>query len=160
MATDMFLKIDGIKGESPDSKHKDEIEVHSFSFGAHQVGTGASGGGSGGGKASFSELNVMKSMDVASATLMEKCATGEHIPKAVMTVRKAGGDQREYFIMTLSDIIITSMQVSGADGAGNPSESVSINFAKVETSYQPQKADGTLGGVSKGGWDIKANKKV
>ncbi len=46
MAVDMFLKIDGIPGESTDSKHKDWIEVLSYSFGASQPSAGAAWGSS------------------------------------------------------------------------------------------------------------------
>ena len=57
MAYDSFLKIEGIKGESLDSKHKDEIEVLSFSWGATQPG--AFGGGGGTGKVSAQDFSFV-----------------------------------------------------------------------------------------------------
>ena len=45
MAVDMFIKIGDIKGESTDDKHKDEIDVLSWSLGATQSGTSGHGGG-------------------------------------------------------------------------------------------------------------------
>ena len=41
MAVDYFLKIDGIDGESNDSKHKGSIDVESWSWGETQTGAHA-----------------------------------------------------------------------------------------------------------------------
>jgi type VI secretion system secreted protein Hcp len=159
MAIDMFLKVDGIKGESPDAQHKDEISIESFSFGVHQTGTSANGGGGGAGKASFEDIHVTKKADVASPLLMEACATGKHIKSALLTVRKAGGKQEDYYKIKLTDLLVTSHQNTG-HGADTPMEQVSLNFSKIQFEYYPQKPDGTLGGVSKSGWDIKQNISV
>lgn len=159
MAVDMFLKLDGIKGESPDAKHKEEISIESFSFGVHQTGASAHGGGGGAGKASFEDIHVTKKADVASPMLMLACATGQHIKSAVLTVRKAGGKQEEYYKIKLTDLLVSSHQNTG-HGADAPVEQVSMNFSKIEFEYYPQKPDGTLGGVSKAGYDIKQNIKV
>ena len=43
-AVDYFIKFDGIKGESADAKHKDEIDVESWSWGETHAGTGPAGG--------------------------------------------------------------------------------------------------------------------
>ncbi len=159
MAVDMFLKLDGIKGESTDSKHKDEINIHSFTFGVHQTGASAAGGGSGAGKAQFDDIQISKAADLASPNLMLACATGQHIKEAKITVRKAGGQQEEFYIITLNDLIVSSMQNTGT-GSDNPTEMLTMNYSKVKFDYKPQKPDGTLGGVSTAGYDIKANKKV
>ena len=157
MAVDMFLKIDGIKGESTDAKHKDEIDIHSFTFGVHQTGASSGGGGSGAGKAHFDDIHITKAADLASPNLMLACATGKHIKEATITVRKAGGQQEDFYTIKLSDLIVSSVQNNG-HGGDNPQESVSLNFSKIKFDYKPQKADGTLGGVSTATYDIKANK--
>ena len=90
MASGIFAKIGNIKGESLDSKHKDEIEVLSWSWGVQQSGTMAHGGGGGEGKASFNDFNFTHHVDKGSAVLLKACATGEHIKEATITVRKAG----------------------------------------------------------------------
>jgi type VI secretion system secreted protein Hcp len=159
MAVDMFLKLDGIKGESPDKAHKEEIQIQSFSFGVHQTGSSADGGGGGAGKASFEDIHITKAADIATPPLMEACATGKHIKNAVLTVRKAGGKQEEYYKIKLTDLLVSSLQNTG-HGNEAPMEQLSMNFAKIEFEYYPQKADGTLGGVSKAGYDIKQNVKV
>ena len=118
MASDIFAKIGDIKGESLDGKHKDEIEVLSWSWGVTQSGTMAHGGGGGEGKASFNDFNFTHHVDKASPVLMKACATGEHIKEATITVRKAGKGQQEFLIIKMNDILITSVNPSGTgDGA-------------------------------------------
>jgi type VI secretion system secreted protein Hcp len=161
MAVDIFIKIDGIEGESQDDKHKNEIDVQSFSFGLSQSGSFGSQGGGGVGKANFQDVHFTKHADKSSPKLFLASASGEHIKKAEVTFRKAGKDQQEYLKITVSDILVSSYQVSDSHGGTTlPSESVSLNFAKIEFDYKEQKADGTLGGSVKAGWDVKANKKV
>ena len=167
---DAFLKIDGIKGESADDKHKGEIDIMSFSWGASQTGVSATGGGGGAGKVHVHDFVITKKTDQSSPLLFLNCANGAHIKEANFVVRKAGGTQLEYLKIKLTDILISSFKPhgSGADtqhagtvGDEIPSEEVSFNFSKVEFSYQPQGADGKAqGGPILAGWDIKANKKV
>ena len=91
---------------------------------------------------------------------MLACATGEHIKKAVLTVRKAGKDQQEYMKVTLEDLLVSSYQDGGHEGSVFPSDQFALNFSKIEFDYKEQKKDGTLGGSVKTGYDVKANKKV
>jgi type VI secretion system secreted protein Hcp len=161
MASDYLLEIDGIKGESSDSKHKDTIEVSSFSWGCTNSGSHASGGGGGAGKASFQDIHFTTSVNKSSPKLMLACATGEHIKKAVLFVRKAGRDQHEYYTVTLSDLLVSSYQSGGHEGGDAvPTDQFSLNFSKVEFEYKPQKADGSLDSAVKTGYDLKANKKA
>jgi type VI secretion system secreted protein Hcp len=160
MAFDAFLKIDGIKGESTDDKHKDEIEIESFSWGATQSGTLAFGGGGGAGKVQFSGFNFTTKMTKASPMLFLKCATGEHIKEAILSGRKAGGTQQDFLKITLSDVLVSSYQTGGSGGSDLPMEQVSINFAKIEFEYKPQKPDGSLDAAVRAGWDLKSNVKI
>src|SRR5437867_6223278 len=95
-ANDYFLKIDGIEGESFDSKHKGEIDVLSFSWGASQTGTLTAGGGGGAGKVQMQDMKFVMKVNKASPRLMLACATGQHMKGAILTARKAGRDQQEY----------------------------------------------------------------
>jgi len=159
---DAFLKLDGIKGESADAKHKGEIDIMSFSWGAAQRGTSATGGGGGAGKVHFNDIDFIKKTDASSPLLMVNCASGAHIKEANFTVRKAGGEQLEYLKIKLTDVLISSYKEHGSIGGGDiPTESLSLNFSKVEYSYQPQGADGKAqGGPILAGWDVKQNQKV
>ena len=159
MASDIFAKIGDIKGESPDDKHKGEIEILSWSWGVTQSGTMAHGGGGGEGKANFNDFNFTHHIDKASPVLLKACATGEHIKEATITVRKAGKGQQEFLIIKMSDIIITGVAPSGAGDGAATAEHVALQFAKVDLEYKPQKADGSLDAGVHFKYDIKGNKE-
>ncbi|HMT09130.1 MAG TPA: type VI secretion system tube protein Hcp [Pyrinomonadaceae bacterium] len=160
-AVDYYLKIDGIDGESADHKHKGSIDIESFSWGASQAGSHASGGGGGAGKVSMQDFHFVMKVNKSSPKLMLACATGQHIKKAVLIARKAGKEQQEYMKVTLSDILVSSYQTGGSESSNTlPSDQISLNFAKIEVEYKEQKPDGTLGGAIKAGYDVKANKAV
>lgn len=161
MAVDYFLKLDGIEGESQDSKHKGEIDIMSFSFGATNSGSLATGGGGGAGRVQFSGFHFTKGTDKASPKLFLGCATGQHIKTGVLVARKAGGDGQgfEFLKLTLSDILVSSFQSSGS-GGDNPTESLSLNFTKIEFQYTQQNADGAALSPISAGWDLKQNKAV
>jgi type VI secretion system secreted protein Hcp len=158
---DYFLKVDGIDGESTDEKHKNEIDVSSFNFGASQSGAGAFAGGHGTGKVSMQDFHFVTKVNKASPKLMLSCALGDHIKKAVLTVRKAGGGQQEYYKVTMSDVIISSYQNGGSAGGDSvPTDQVSLNYSKMEIEYKPQGADGKLQSPINVGYDQKLAKKV
>ena len=159
MATDIFAKIGDIKGESLDSKHKDEVEVLSWSWGVSQSGSIRTGGGGGGeGKATFNDFNFTHHVDKASPLLLKACATGEHIKDGTITVRKAGKGQQEFLIIKMNDVIVTSVAVSGSGDTAATVESIALRFGKVDLEYKPQKADGSLDAGVHFKYDIKANK--
>jgi type VI secretion system secreted protein Hcp len=158
MAADIFAKIGDIKGESFDDKHKDEIEVLSFSWGVTNSTGISTGGGAAAGKATFPDLSFIHLIDKSSPMLLKACATGTHIKDAIITHRKAGKGQQEYLIVKLNDVIITGVTHGG--GGGQPySESISMAFAKVDLEYKPQKQDGSLDAGIRFKYDLKANKE-
>jgi type VI secretion system secreted protein Hcp len=157
MATEIFLKIGDIKGESTDDRHKDEIEVSSWSWGVTQGGSTAGGTGSGTGRAHVSDLSFTHHFDKASPLLMQACATGQHIQEATLTERKTGKGQAEFLIIKLSGVMVTSVQASAsADGL---EEAASLRFAKVDLEYKAQKADGSLDAGVHFNYDITAHKE-
>ncbi|HZH34865.1 MAG TPA: type VI secretion system tube protein Hcp [Pyrinomonadaceae bacterium] len=160
-AVDYFLKIGDIDGESADSKYSKNIEIESFSWGANQTGSSSHGGGAGAGKVSMQDLHFVMKINKASPKLFLACASGQHIPKAVLVARKAGGQQEDYLKFTLTDVLVSSYQSGGsAHSDVVPTDQVSLNFSKLEMEYKEQTAKGTLAGTVKAGWDIKTNKKV
>lgn len=161
MATDYHLKIDGIEGESLDEKHKNEIEIDSFSWGVTNMGGAARGGGGGTGKADFTDISFSKQADKSSPKLVKAAASGEHLKKAVLSCRKASGKggQVEYLKVVLEDVMVSSYQTGGSAGASSiPMDQFSLNFAKVSYEYMPQKADGTLEGAVSAAYDRATNK--
>jgi type VI secretion system secreted protein Hcp len=158
MAADIFAKIGDIKGESLDDKHKDQIEVLSYSWGVSNAGSMAHGSGGGEGKATFHDLSFTHNIDKASPVLMQACATGTHMKEATITLRKAGKLQHEFMIVKMNDVIITGV-THGSSGEGGGSENVSMAFAKVDLEYKPQKPDGSLDAGVHFKYDIKAQKE-
>jgi type VI secretion system secreted protein Hcp len=160
-AADFFLKIDGIDGESQQDKHKNEIELDSWSFGETNAGSFAKSGGGGAGKVAMQDFHFVMPVNKASPKLFLACATGQHIKSAKLVCRKAGKEQQEYLKVTFSDLLVSSYQTGGS-GHGDvlPTDQISLNFSKIEFEYAEQAADGSLKGGIKAGYDLKAGKKV
>src|SRR5215467_7376808 len=145
MAVDMFLKLDGIKGESKDSKHKDEIHIESFSWGMSQTGAHGAGGGGGAGKVNVHDISITKFVDKSSPELMLACANGKHIKEGLITVRKAGENPVEYLKIKLTDILVSGVQEAG-HGGDTLTENLTLNFAKFHVDYQEQDEKGKPAG--------------
>jgi type VI secretion system secreted protein Hcp len=159
LAANVFAKIGDIKGESLDSKHKDEVEVLSWSWGLSQSGSPTPSGANAAGKASFNDFSFMHQLDKASPALMRACATGQHLKEATISVRKAGKGQQAFLIIKMSDVLITAVHPSGSGDGALTAESVAMQFAKVALEYKPQRADGSLDAGIHFKYDIKRNKE-
>lgn len=157
MASDIHIEIDGIKGESTDEKHKDQIEVHSWSWGAANHSIMNVGGGGGAGKVTFNDFSFAHNYDKASPALLKHCAKGTHIKKAVLHQRKAGGGQQEFLTITFEEVFITSLAPSGS--GESVQETVAFSFGKYSLDYKPQKADGSLDAAVNTKYDVKQNKE-
>lgn len=157
MAVDMFLKIEGLDGESVDDSHEGEIDVLAWSWGASQSGTMHMGEGGGAGKVSVQDLSVTKWVDKSSPDLLRKCCNGAHFGEAVLTVRKAGENPLEYLVITMTDVIVTSISTGGSGGEDRLTENISLNFKDVKTSYTPQQKDGSGAAAIDFTWKIAKN---
>ena len=156
MAVDFFLKLANIDGESADDKHKNEITIMSFSWGASQTTSVSGSGGSGAGKASLADLNVMKNFDVASVPLYKALLLGTHIKTGVLTAVKSGGDGKPFITISFGEMFVTSTQISGSSEV--PMESVSFSYNTIKTEYSQQDETGTLQAKADVTYDLKANK--
>jgi type VI secretion system secreted protein Hcp len=159
MAVDVFLKLGEIKGESQDSKHKDEIEIESFSFGQ---AADASEMGQRSGSIDLQDFSFVIPMSKASPALMKICATGEHVakgtyptPDAQLVVRSVGQTASEFLSIKFYDVMISSYQTgaAAAQAATKPMDQFSMWFAKVELEYKPQSPTGQLGPAVYFKWD-------
>ena len=141
-AVDYFLKIDGIKGESADKDHKDEIQIESWSWGATQTSTQGSARA---GKACAQEIHFTKMVDKSSPLLAQGVMSGGVIPNAILIGRKSGGDRPvEYLQYEMKNVLISSYSIAGSSSS-LPMDSFSLNFANVTFEYKTQKADGSVG---------------
>ena len=161
MAVDMFLKLDDVKGESRDDKHKDEIDVLAWSWGMHQSGTTHLGGGGGAGKVAVQDISITKYVDKASPNLMMACCNGKHYKEALLTVRKAGENPLEYIKLAMKEVIVANVSTGGSGGEDRLTENVTLNFAEYKIDYQGQGPDGkAAGGPVSAAWNIAKNVKA
>jgi len=152
MATNFFLKLEQptIDGESSDSSHEKEIQVLSWnhSFSQPTSPTRSSAGAGTVEQANHSDFTIMKYTDAATDDLMKMCWSGKQIGKGTFTAYRSDGNNKavKYLEVVMEKIVVSSVSIGG--GAGNVStESVSLNYGKVEYNYITQKAaDGTGGG--------------
>ncbi len=179
---DYFLRIPEIPGESTDDKHKGEIDIESFSWGLSHSGSAAHGGGGlGAGKATFQDFHFTAPLSKASPLLFLACASGTHMKEAVLTARKAGDKQQDFYRVTLTECLVSSFE-QGAGGAAPPEpelppgpaqpsaavssggdrpiDQFSLNFVQIKLEYRPQNPDGSLGGAISAGWDVKKGSKI
>ena len=155
-ASDIHLKLNGIKGESNSAQHNDEIEVESWTWG---VASESAPGGGGAGRARFTDLSFTHRVDRASPEVWKACATGRHISDAVLSVARIGVGTQNYLVVKMRDVRVTSVALADtAADALKPLESVSLAFAKVEYSYKPQNANGSLGAAVEFKFDLVRNK--
>lgn len=159
MAVDMFLKLDDVKGESKDSKHKDEVDVLAWSWGMSQSGTTHMGGGGGAGKVNVQDLSLTKYVDKSSPNLIMATCNGKHYKEALLTVRKAGEKPLEYIKVTMKEVLVSSVSTGGSGGEDRLTENVTLNFGWFKVEYTPQKADGTGDAAIEAVWNIAENVK-
>ena len=161
MAIDVYLQIDGIKGESADDKHKDWIECKSVNWGVIQPksATSSTGGGHTAERCEHSEIAITKLADLASPVLLQTCSSGKTIPKAKIEFMRADGqgERVKYFEIELENVLIGSIQPGVSEG-DFMHENVGLKFSKVKWKYTQQKIGGGAGGKTSGGWDLSSNK--
>jgi type VI secretion system secreted protein Hcp len=163
MPFDAFLKIATVPGESTDDKHKEWIEVLSYSWGVSQMkgGTQSATGSHAGQRADFADFAIVHSIDKASPKLAKACASGEHIKDVTLELCKAGGDKQKYMVYKLTDVIVSGVRPGGnSAGDGIPLEEVSFNYSKVELEYTVIDAKGKPSGTVPAGWDLSKNAPI
>jgi type VI secretion system secreted protein Hcp len=162
MANSMYLNIEGAKGTCLESKHKEWIEIESYSFGGSQASTQSYGSGAGAGKVSFQDFHFTVKAGKESPVLFGFMCSGQHIGKIELHESKAGGKDPVNFVeVILTDCFVTSYQMSDSSGSPEPTCSYSINFNTAKFKYQAQNDKGAKeGGPIEAGWDAKQNKAL
>ena len=157
MAIDMFLRIDGIPGESTDDKHPDEIEVLAYSLGFSNSGSAAAGPAGGAGKPSAQALSLTIFNSRASLPLFTALCTGRFLREATLTLRKAGAAPHEFLTIRLEDVLVTSQSAGGSGGEDQLTENITLDYARIEFTYVGQRADGTSAEPQVAGFDFATN---
>ena len=170
---DIFLKLDGIDGESTTKGHEKEIEVVSYDQSIDStVPSGGGGGGGGAGKSTFSGVRIRKMLDTASIPIALACASGLHIATARFAFRRAPLD---FYVVALEDVVVTHAGQCATTDVQSPLafetlakspagaallEEVTLHFAKIRWEYRPVGPKGTGLPPIVGGWDVQANRKL
>lgn len=158
-AVQYFLKIDGIPGESQDAKHKGEIELVSFSWAGAQTPHNPAGGPAG--RTKIGDFEVAMRVSKASPLLFLAAASGKHITSAVLTARRAAGQQQEFLVFTFSDVVISSYRTDAdPDSELVPIDHVAFVFGQITVDYRPQLPDGSLDTPVEARWDVAANRPL
>jgi type VI secretion system secreted protein Hcp len=162
-AVDYFLKIDGIDGESIDSKHKGEIEVLSYSWGQQHEGSSGIGGGAARGKTVAGDVHFRKVVGKDTPNLFLACAEGDHKKTATLSCRRATGKggQEVYLKIDLTDVFVSAHNILAHGGTDViPFEEFTLNFASMKIAYKEQKADGSHAGDIVQGWNYAERKSL
>lgn len=161
MAIDVYLHIDGIKGESSDDRHKDWIECKSVSWAVEQPrsATSSTGGGHTAERCEHRDVVITKLADLASPILLQTCAAGRTIPRAKLEFMRADaqGERVKYFEIELDNVLIGAVSPSVSEG-DVLTEEVGFKFSKVRWKYTQQRISGGMGGNTSGGWDLATNR--
>jgi len=156
MAVDYFLKLDGIQGESQDEKHKNEIQLLSFSWGASNTSSVAGTGGSGAGKVDLSDFSAMLFFDKSTPKFFKSICAGTHIPTGTLSAIKAGADGKPYLKIDFKEMFVTGLQVSASSEI--PSVSLSFSYNEIKIDYSVQDEKGNLASIGPVSWNTKTNK--
>ena len=166
MPSDMFLEIDGIKGDSTDDAHKGWIEIESFSHSIAQPPGGAMSaqGVLTGGRSDHDDFSFFKRMDSASPILAQYVCMGKPIPKIRFELCRAMEKGTVYMVYEFKDSIIASVAPAGSSDSGDPvpSEEITVRYSEISWEYTPTKTAG--GGKTeaaiRAGWSTRANKTM
>jgi type VI secretion system secreted protein Hcp len=158
MAFDAFIEIDGIEGESTDSKYSGWIEVVFFGANMSQTisSTASSAGGASAERVDFDQFTFTKLLDKASPKIALACAAGTHIDSIKIVLCRAGTEKIKFMEYRLTNCIISSITTTG--GGQFPHETIGINFGKINWVYtqQNRKGGGAAGNIA-AGWNLQRN---
>jgi type VI secretion system secreted protein Hcp len=156
---EMFLKLEGVDGESSDTAHPNEIEINSWGWGVDNPASFKVGQGGQSTQANFSAIHINKICDKASVALFKACTTGKHIPSGKITCRKLDGDSKvEYLVIDLTDLMVSNVSWSGSGSEQILHETVSLVFSEFKQAYKLQQDTGDAGGATEFGFDIQSQK--
>src|SRR4051812_31654387 len=141
---DAFLHVDGVTGSSADAKHRNDIDVLSFSWGGDATPGTFGSGGAGVGKSTMQELHVVSRLSAASPKLLGMMDRGTHAPHGNLVLRSALREQVEFYKLSLDDVLVSSYQLTTA-ADGTPTEEFTLRYDASHLHYVQQNANGAPG---------------
>lgn len=158
MTVSVFLNMDGIKGESTDEKHPDEIKLTSCSFSAHNSSAYNNASKTvSKGQAMMADIAFTKEADKTSVELFKACASGKVIPKVLISFQTNVGDDKkiDFLVYELENVVVNNYSFSAGSQAD---ESGSLTYAKIKQIYDQRDEKGTSKGKVEGYFDVLLNK--
>jgi len=152
MAFDAFLKLDQVKGESPEKGYQDQIKLQHYSWGLRQPAGGV--GHNPSGRAEFDSLTFTKPLDVASPDLAFHCASGTTLKTALLTVCSATGDRQPLFEVSMESCWIGNVVQGASPGDQIPVEQIQLHFGKIKWTYHKRNKDNKAEGKLAQGWNL------
>jgi type VI secretion system secreted protein Hcp len=156
---DSFLLLRGIKGESTDAKHKDEINVLSFTQSWTNTTT-IGGGGTGAGKVQCGAITVLKNIDISSPNLLLHVASGRIIPDGRLTFRTEGGQPFEYYTIQMTEVVVNEVTQSDSPDPARIVEKIVLNARTYRFDYTAQNPSGGTGATPRFGFDCATGKRI
>jgi type VI secretion system secreted protein Hcp len=145
-ATNYYLRIPNIPGDSAVNNHANDIDVQTFTWGMTNSAGTATG-------AKFTNLTITKFIDPASPLLMSAAAAGTSLGTIVLFAEKPGPSPFEYVRLTIGGAKVTSLKQTG-DRASGILETVGLAYTKLTLRYAKQSQDGSIGTTIQRCWNL------
>lgn len=155
MAVDYYLNLATVQGESQATGFANQIQVLSWSWGGSNVSSVGSSGGSGAGKANLSDLSVMINFDKSAPELFKGMTSGTHYATGVLSAVKTGAANKPYLTVSLTEVFVTSLQLSASSEI--PTVAVSFTYKSIKIEYSTQATNGTLTSTGPVSYDLTTN---
>ncbi len=158
-ADSLFLKVEGVEGESADAKHKNEIDVLAWSWNLSRSVAVQAGTGRDPGKVTVNDIKIVKFVDKSTTELMQKLALGQSIPKVNLTIRRDGEKAVEYVKIEMKNVIISKISQGSAGTDERQTETIALNFTEVKVTYTPQDDKGAPGASKQFSYNLTKSTK-
>jgi type VI secretion system secreted protein Hcp len=150
----VYVKYGDIVGSVSESGHTGWVDVSSCQWGVGR-GIGSPTGRSANREASapsISEVVVTKMMDKSSFKWMEASLQGEGVKCTIDFCKTEGGKLEIYAQYILENCLVSGYSVSS--GGDRPTESISINFTKIEFVFTEMGAVNEAGDPQRVSYDL------
>ncbi len=158
MATDMYIRFDGVDGESQQKGLEKWIELGSFAISSRTEQSTELGEGSGVGKVTLDGVSFHTVTGRHTPQIFAKMCKGTHFPIVEVKFLKQTGDDasQTYYHLKMEKVFVTSNSVSKSPGS-LPGEGLHLTAETYEQEYWVQGGDGALTSVGKNKYNSKTN---
>jgi type VI secretion system secreted protein Hcp len=145
MATDMFLILDGIQGESRDAQYPKSIDIGSVTYGMSASGSWTDPYS--GKPPSVDQIVVSKLVDSASLLLLRALAETSRVSRGRILIRTAGTTTKPVLLLAidLEGVYVRGVEAENRSADERPSERVTLTFENIVWTYTPVTPTGTPG---------------